>query len=106
MTVRNPVVIGEASISGAIISAKRSSIEVLPGYGVACYPLGALNGNIFAVAAGLVGLCANQEQMRCELGDPTYSVAVTLDGDDMSTCGAEAVADQLERLYYLHSPKV
>lgn len=99
------VVIGELAVSGAKISAARNSIEAWPGYGVVCYPLGSLNGNILAIAKGLVGLCTAQEQMRRELDDSAYSVTVMLDGVEFNCENVESVAEQLTALYQRHSQK-
>jgi len=105
MTAQPHVVIGELAVSGATIRAERNSIEAWPGYGVVCYPLGTLNGNIPAIAKGLVGLCSAQEQMRRELDDPTYSVAVMLDGVEFNCQSVEVVAEQLATLYQRHNQK-
>ncbi|WP_153785326.1 hypothetical protein [Pseudomonas sp. EMN2] len=103
MPLHIPVVIGELSITGDTIRASRSAIEVWPRYGVACYPLGALNGCIPAVAQGLADLLAAEAQTRSELGDATYSVAVNLDGVDVRGMDVSAVTDQLATLYAQHS---
>src|SRR5690554_2638420 len=97
------VTIGELIETGDTLKTRRDLIEVWPGYGVTCYPLGSLNGSIPAVAENLKAMVDEQAQMRRELSDPAYTVTVILDGKPVACTDKQALIDQLSALYQQHN---